>query len=120
MSKVTINDRLPQFSRSLENMMESAMRSAGRDILIDAENNAPKKDGYLRANKELNKIAKLHYRISFLAEYARFQEFGGDGKRTVRNYTTAGTGKRYLSRAGSAGAKKLARTLKTYARGARA
>lgn len=120
MSKVTINDRLPQFSRSLENMMESAMRSAARDILIDAENNAPVQKGELRADTHIKKMEKLHYRISFFKEYARFQEFGGDGKRTVRNYTTAGTGKRYLSRAGSAGAKKLARTLKTYARGARA
>ena len=120
MSKVTIDDRLPQFSRSLENMLDSALRSGARDILIDAKNNAPFKKGHLRSDSSVKKNERLSYRISFFKEYARFQEFGGDGKRTVRNYTTAGTRKRYLSRAGDDGVKRLQRTIKTYAKRARA
>lgn len=120
MSKVTINDRLPKFSRSMEGLLDSAFRSQARDILIDAKNNAPFQKGHLRSDTQVTKEGRLHYRISFFKEYARFQEFGGDSKRTVRNYTTAGTGKRYLSRAGVAGSKRLARTVKTYLKGARA
>ena len=33
--------------------------------------------------------------------YARYQEFGGDGKRVVRNYTTPGTQAHYLRDAGN-------------------
>ena len=120
MSKVRIDNRLPQFSRSLESMLESALRSGARDILIDAKNNAPFKTGHLRSDSDIKKQAKLHYRISFFKEYARFQEYGGDGRRTVRNYTTAGTGKKYLTRAGDKGVKRLQRTIKNYAKGARA
>lgn len=37
--------------------------------------------------------------------YARYQEFGGDGKRVVRNYTTPGTQAHYLRDAGNSVAK---------------
>lgn len=37
--------------------------------------------------------------------YARYQEFGGDGKRVVKNYTTAGTQAHYLRDAGDSVAK---------------
>lgn len=37
--------------------------------------------------------------------YGRYQEFGGDGKRVVRNYTTPGTGAHYLKGAGDSVAK---------------
>ena len=37
--------------------------------------------------------------------YARYQEFGGDGKRVVRNYTTEGTQAHYLRDAGNSVAK---------------
>lgn len=38
-------------------------------------------------------------------EYARYQEFGGDGRRVVRNYTTPGTQAHYLHDAGESVAK---------------
>lgn len=38
-------------------------------------------------------------------DYARYQEFGGDGKRVVRNYTTPGTQAHYLRDAGDSVAK---------------
>lgn len=34
-------------------------------------------------------------------QYARFQEFGGDGTRVVKNYTTEGTQAHYLRDAGN-------------------
>lgn len=38
-------------------------------------------------------------------EYARFQEFGGDGRRVVKNYTTDGTQAHYLKESGDSVAK---------------
>lgn len=51
-------------------------------------------DGYKAAVRFGNGIA-----------YARYQEFGGDGKRVVRNYTTEGTQAHYLRDAGESVAK---------------
>jgi hypothetical protein len=38
--------------------------------------------------------------------YARYQEFGGDGRRVVRNYTTPGTHAHYLKQSGDAVSKR--------------
>ena len=112
---VKVKDRLPQFRNSLYNVLDDAIGEAARDTLIDAKNKAPYKDGGLRRESDTKQIKKMHHRVSFWAEYARFQEFGGDARRRVRNYTTSGTGKAYLKNAGDKNSKKLVMTLRKHA-----
>jgi len=120
MNKVTVEDKMPQFKRSLYSVLDDAVREAGRDTLIKAKGNAPFKDGGLRANSIVDKVVPMRYRVSFWIEYARFQEFGGDSKRTVTRYTTGGTGKHFLKRAGDEESKKLQITFRKHIQRARA
>lgn len=120
MSKVTVQDKMPQFKRSLYSVLDDAIREAGRDTLIKAKNKAPYAKGGLRSNSVVDKVVPLKYRVSFWIEYARFQEFGGDSNRTVKKYTTGGTGKHFLRNAGDEESKKLPMTFKKHAQRARA
>jgi hypothetical protein len=111
---VKVNDKLPGFKQSLYNTLNDALADASKDILIKAKIKAPLDKGGLRANSENKQMARLFWRISFWKEYARFQEFGGDKKRVVRNYSTPGTGKRYLSKSGDEYMAKMKITLKKH------
>ncbi len=97
---VRIIDKLPDFKRITSAVLSDALDEAGRDILIDAKNHAPYNKGALRRESVLSVVSTHKRRISFWVEYARFQEFGGDSKRRVRNYGTAGTGAHFLRNAG--------------------
>lgn len=100
MNNVKIVDKMPTFRGSVNIVMDDAVREAARDTLVKAKERAPLQKGGLRSQTEVNKRSQAKYRVSFFAEYARYQEFGGDDKRTVRNYTTPGTGAHYLKNAG--------------------
>lgn len=115
-----VNDRLPNFRRSLYRVLDDAIGEAAKDTLIDAKNKAPYKDGALRRESDTRQMSMAKHRVSFWVEYARFQEFGGDARRRVRNYSTGGTGKAYLKTAGDNQGKKLVITLKKHAARARA
>lgn len=98
---VIVRDKMPAFKRSAFNALDDALAEGAREILIKAKTKAPyNESGVLRSESLIDKITPLHHRIEFNADYARFQEFGGDGKRIVRNYTTSGTGAHYLKDAG--------------------
>lgn len=107
-------DNLPRFTKNLIPVIDDALREAGRDTLILAKKRAPFEKGGLRSNADLKQVSQLNWRVSFWQEYARFQEFGGDAKRKVRNYSTPGTGKRYLKSSGDEQAKKFTMTLKKH------
>lgn len=112
-------DNLPRFKRNLYSVLDDAFNEAGRDVLIKARTRAPFQQGPLRSNSDTHKVKPLHQRISFWLEYARFQEFGGDGVRRVRNYSTPGTGKGYLKTSGDEVAKKLNMTFRKHAQRAK-
>lgn len=114
MSRVIVKDKLPLFKKNLYFVYNDALREGSRDILVKAKERAPLKKGHLRADSNFGQIGVLRWRTSFWKEYARFQEFGGDGKRKVRHYTTPGTGKAYLKRSGDEIAKKLNYTFKKH------
>lgn len=111
MSRVTIDDRLPAFKMKLRNAYDDALGETAKDALIDAKNHAPYAKGGLRREASAEQVVSLKWRISFWIEYARFQEFGGDSRRRVRNYTTAGTGAHFLKNAGDKATDKLRSTL---------
>lgn len=96
---LSVDDKLPQMSRRIGGVLDDALKELGRDILVKSRTVAPFDKGHLRADSDLKKVKGV-WRITYYKEYARFQEFGGDANRTVRNYSTPGTGKHYLGKTG--------------------
>jgi len=119
MNKVTVIDRMPAFKISANRVLNDALSEGAKEILYNARTRAPYKKGPLRANSETRQMGILWHRISFWLVYARFQEFGGDGKRVIRNYTTPGTGKGYLKKSGDEVAQRLRNTFRKHGRRAR-
>ena len=115
-----IINRMPSFSRSVDSIMEDALREGGRDILVKAKTKAPFQKGGLRSESDVSSQGRLKQRVSFWKEYARFQEFGGDSKRRVRNYSHSGTGAHYLRDSGDEQAKKMNMIFKKHGLRARA
>lgn len=97
---VRVNNKLPSFAGQANMVLNDALKEGARDVLVKAKTRAPFKSGDLRAASEIKQITARKWRISFWKEYARFQEFGGDSSRTVRNYSTSGTGRAYLKTSG--------------------
>lgn len=120
MSNLTINDKMPAFNKSAKIVLADALREGARDVLIKSKSRAPFQKGGLRSETEVKSITPLLWRVSYWKEYARYQEFGGDGKRTVRNYSTSGTGKGYLKKSGDEVANKINRVFVKHGRRARA
>jgi len=66
----------------------------------------PLKDGNLQGSGEQMRMKRLHHRVQYGAsgaqDYAAYQHRGrrADGSHVVKNYTTAGTQKNYLSESG--------------------
>lgn len=113
---VQITDNLPKFSKQVLNVFDDALAEASKDTLIAARQAAPFDKGALRRESDVRQMKLLLWRISFWVEYARFQEFGGDALRRVRNYTTSGTGAHFLQRSGDEQAKTLATTFGKHAK----
>lgn len=113
-SKVKVTNNLPRFKDSAYKVFDDALREGARDILIISKNKAPHLTGGLRSDNDANKIRNLKWRVSYYKEYARFQEFGGDSSRRVRNYSTPGTGKHYLRNAGKQVSEKILNTFKKH------
>jgi hypothetical protein len=120
MKRVIVVDRMPIFKSSAYNVLNDALIDGARDVLINAKLRAPYRKGGLRGESDKRQIGRLHQRISFWLEYAAYQEFGGDGKRVIRNYTTPGTGKHYLKKSGDEVATKLRYTFIKHGKRARA
>lgn len=116
---VTVKDRMPQFSRSAKLVLDDALKEGAKDIIVSAKTKAPFQKGALRRDSDVKKISRLLWRVSFWAEYARYQEFGGDGRRTIRKYSTAGTGKGYLGSSGDEVAGRIVRKFKKHGRRAK-
>lgn len=117
---VRVDNRINQFAASAKYEIDNAIRESAVNVLIASKQRAPFDKGGLRGDTETKRIIPMHWRVSYWKEYARFQEFGGDGRRVVRRYKTSGTGKRYLTTAGNNETSNLIARLKVYAKRARA
>jgi len=111
---IMVIDKMPLFKRNLYSVMDDALKEGARDVLIKAKAKAPYRKGGLRGDTDITTPKPLSKRISFGIEYARFQEFGGDGKRQVRKYTTSGTGAHYLKTSGDDIGKSLVSTFRKH------
>lgn len=121
MANLKITDRMPQFKRSMVQRLDEAIGELANDIHRKASMRyAPFKDGRLRGDSHARKMATLNWRVEFNVEYALAQEQGYAGSKIFRQYTTAGTGKRFLRRAGDEESKKAVLLLKKHGSRARA
>lgn len=116
---VRINDKLPSFSKSAKSHLQIAIKEGAKDILEKSRNKAPFDQGNLRSESYIDQKGSLKWRISYNAPYAHVQEKGSAGGRVFRNYTTAGTGKKYLSNAGTEVALQIAGIFKKHGQRAR-
>lgn len=101
-NKAKIVDNLKKFTKKDREAGDRALERMAVDILRLSKIRVPHGDtGMLESSGRYRKTGVLSYVIEYGQEgaskaYARFQEYGGDGKRVVRNYTKQGSGKEYL------------------------
>lgn len=120
MSKVVLVNNLPRFSSNVGKVIDDGLKELARDILVKSRMVAPFKFGPLRSNSDINRKSLMHWQVRYHMEYAYVQEKGSIKGSPIRNYTTAGTGSKYLSKTGDKEFKKAISTLKKHARRARA
>lgn len=103
-----ITDKIQAWAEKNTGAMDRALVRLAVDVERGAKNRVPVSagGGQLKSSIKHRKVGFLKYEVEANKEYARYQEFGGDGKRVVRRYTTPGTGKEYLKQAGQSAAQK--------------
>ena len=111
-------DKLPRFSFDVARVMDMGFGELAKDILITARAITPFDKGQLRSDSDTFRESQLKWRVRYHKEYALAQEKGVVNGHRVRNYTTAGTGSKYLKTAGDKVMQNAVNTLKKY--GARA
>jgi len=111
-----VESRIPEFKKITEMKLDKGLSLLAERIETEAKMKAPKsagvqqggrrgtKPGQLKASGKTVRLSQGHYQVRFgdnaSGAYARYQEYGGDGRRVVRRYSTPGTGKEYLRGAG--------------------
>lgn len=95
-----IIDKMKQFVQGHAEAGDRALNRMAVDIERLSKIRVPVDKGQLKASGWHRKYGKFNYKVVFNKEYAAYQEFGGDSKRTIKRYTTPGTGKFYLRRSG--------------------
>lgn len=109
---VTVKDNSEAVLRLVEQNVSSALNAMATATVQRAKMLAPMSNketsGNLRDSGRVESEGTLDKAAVFgnsVVPYARYQEFGGDGRRVVRNYTTPGTQAHYLQDAGESVAK---------------
>ncbi len=101
-NRVKIINNLRKFVKKDREAGDIAFERMAVDILRLSKVRVPHGDtGILESSGRYRKIGIMKYVVEYGQEgaakaYARFQEYGGDGKRVVRNYTKSGSGKAFL------------------------
>jgi hypothetical protein len=93
---VRVVDRLRDFANSNGDAMDRALNRMAIDIERLSKMQVPVDKGHLRASGLHRRVSKLKYVVEYNKEYARYQEFGGDGRRVVRRYSQPGKKKFFL------------------------
>lgn len=96
-------DKSVSLVRSNESAMNFALDRMATDVKIKSIIRVPFKSGRLQKSIHKRKVSNRKHQVWVDEEYAAYQEAGmrKDGTRVVRNYSTPGTGKDFLKRAGN-------------------
>ncbi len=101
-NRAKIINNLKKFTKKDAEASDVAFERMAVDILRLSKIKVPHgKTGFLESSGRYRRTGMSKYVVEYGQEgpakaYARFQEFGGDGNRVVRNYSKAGSGKAYL------------------------
>jgi hypothetical protein len=106
MGKITVIDKLKDFVRENSDAMDRALNAMAIDIERLSKAQVPFKKGQLKASGTHIRMGMLSYKVIYNKIYARFQEFGGDGKRVVKHYSYPGKKAHYLRDPGNEVAKR--------------
>jgi len=95
---IRIVDKSDDFIKKVGKGLDLAFSAMSADIERLSKMQVPvsKGGGHLKASGHTQKLGILKYRVIYNKVYAMYQHEGGDGKRTVRNYTYPGKKKHYL------------------------
>lgn len=97
MGKITIINKIMNFVKNNADAMDRSLNRMAVDIERLSKDQVPVDKGQLRSSGTHSRIGYLSYKVTYNKVYARFQEYGGDAKRTVRHYTYPGRKSHYLS-----------------------
>ena len=103
---VKVENKMTAFMNANESAMERALAAMRLDIFVLSQFKVPFKEGTLKDSGEHMRVERLHHRVQYgergAEDYAGYQHRGmrKDGSHRVRNYTTAGTNKGFLSDSG--------------------
>lgn len=94
---VKVINKIKQFAGENANAMDRALNKMAIDIERLSKDQVPHGEtGLLKASGRHERKGYLSYQVSYNKIYARFQEYGGDGRRKVRKYSKAGKKSFYL------------------------
>lgn len=109
---IKIIDKMVEFATQNTDAMDRALGKMSADIERMAKQQVPvsatkamkraagsrvtRGGGHLQSSGRTTRLGILSFAVIFNKEYAAYQEWGGDGKRVVRKYSTPGTKKFYL------------------------
>lgn len=105
-AQTRVVNKMPAFTSANESAMERALERMANDIFVVSQFKVPQKSGELRGSGDEKRMGRLHRRVSYgengAQDYTAYQHRGmrADGSHIVRNYTTAGTQKNFLSESG--------------------
>lgn len=111
---VKITDNTVQIKGQFGQRGNVFLRLFADDVMNQARSTTPMQMGNLRRDI-LRQISGLHGKISWVKEYASFQERGArkDGSHRVRKYSTPGTGKGFAKRGIDGAVANIQKTMKT-------
>jgi hypothetical protein len=124
MNGVKVINKLNKFARENERAMDRALNAMAMDVERIAKETVPVKQGHLKSSGHHIRLGSLDWQVRFgyygpSTSYARYQEFGGDGRRVVRNYTYPGKKAHFLRDAGISVSKKIISYIREQAGGIR-
>jgi len=105
MGRLKVDDNIDDFRRKNAIVMQGAVEDMSKDIKMLAQTRVPFKSGDLQKSADIEKKEGYRHQVWFNEEYAAVQERGqrltgiGAPTRMFKNYTTAGTHKKFLSKA---------------------
>lgn len=103
-AQLDLKDKTDAWLKVQKKNIENALGAMGRAVVYRARMTVPYKTGMLSRSGRVEETEGLSRTVIFgneLVPYAAYQERGMrfDGSHVVRNYTTPGTGSRYLQNA---------------------
>jgi hypothetical protein len=109
-----IKDNTQNFIEKNSAMLDRMLERMAKDVLNLTKVKIPYKSGNLQGLITQKRLNLLHHQVRIDESYAAYQERGRryDGSRIVKKYTTPGTGKDFMKKAGQSVARQFVQYMK--------